>query len=478
MKINSTVLAYFLKRCAVSTHGVGNKSVVSMPDMLLTVDGTEMMMEGLSPAENLQVKFVETLSEEFEHFEFPIVDTVMLQNHIEAEFNNEELEVSMVGNDLIFESDMTLLNFPTVNIITTMEKFPEASDKIREAGYGRVDFETCVAIAGVNLVQALGKSGSTYKVYVFEFIVEDGKFMIRVQTDDKGGVVKKTISTVEGPDVSAKYSAGIDTVFKGMVGEVKLYFNQDTPMMAVDEDGNTVIKTKTITKRIKTIYVDCLSSEEIAISYHFNKTQLRVLEEMKKSGYAVLFGNNSLNTFLTTEQIAEIKAYIPDNLSIEREQIVRKAKSIVGKVNYFWGGKSLAIGWDNRWGKQVEVTSTGSSTTGTIRPFGLDCSGYVTWVFANMGLSAETINETIGHGVTKQWNLSSSIPESLVLPGDLAILAVPGTRKVNHIGIVVGKDKEGRILVAHCTSGANNVVISTAESVGFMYYRRPAILTE
>lgn len=245
-----------------------------------------------------------------------------------------------------------------------------------------------------------------------------------------------------------------------------------------NKDGNTVTKTKTITKRIKTIYVDCLSSEEIAISYHFNKTQLRVLVEMKKSGYGVLLGNNSIKTFLTIEQIAEIRSYMPHGLSIEREQIVKMAKSIVGKVNYFWGGKSLAIGWDNRWGKQVEVTSIGSSTTGTKRPFGLDCSGYVTWVFSNMGLPANTINETIGHGVTKQWNVSSSIPESLALPGDLAFLAVPGTRKVNHIGIVVGKDSDDKILVAHCNSSDDNVVISTAESVGFMYYRRPAVLIE
>jgi cell wall-associated NlpC family hydrolase len=253
-------------------------------------------------------------------------------------------------------------------------------------------------------------------------------------------------------------------------------FTEKKTYTTTDEDGNTVTKTKTITKRIKTIYVDCLSSEEIAAAYHFNKTQLRVLEEMKKSGYGVLLGNNSLNIFLTTEQIAEIKAYMPDDLSIERERVVRSAKSIVGKVNYFWGGKSSSIGLDKRWGKQMEVTSKGSSTTGTIRPFGLDCSGYVTWVFINIGLPVETIDETIGNGTTKQWNVSISIPESLALPGDLAFLAVPGTRKVNHIGIVVGKNAGGKTLVAHCVSGDNNVVVTTSESAGFMYYRRPAVL--
>ena len=255
-------------------------------------------------------------------------------------------------------------------------------------------------------------------------------------------------------------------------------FTEKKTYTITDEKGKIITKTKTITKRIKTIYIDCLSLEEIAVAYHFDKTQLRVLEEMRKSGYGALLGNHSINTFLTMEQIAEIKAYMPDGLSIEREQIVRKAKSIVGKVNYFWGGKSSSIGWDNRWGTRLEVTSKGSSSTGTVRLFGLDCSGYITWVFINMGLPAETINETIGHGTTKQWNVSSSIPESLVLPGDLAFLAVPGTRKINHIGIVVGKDADGKILVVHCASGVNNVVVTTAESIGFMYYRRPAVLIQ
>lgn len=122
----------------------------------------------------------------------------------------------------------------------------------------------------------------------------------------------------------------------------------------------------------------------------------------------------------------------------------------------------------------MEVTALGSPSTGTIRPYGLDCSGFVTWVFVNMGLPVETI----GHGTTAQWNHSTSIPESIVEPGDLAILAVPYTRKVNHIGIVVGRDEEGNILVAHCTSGANNVVITTANETGFMHYRRPAVLMD
>ncbi|SNT11533.1 NlpC/P60 family protein [Anaerovirgula multivorans] len=106
------------------------------------------------------------------------------------------------------------------------------------------------------------------------------------------------------------------------------------------------------------------------------------------------------------------------------------------------------------------------------------CSGYITWVFANIGLPLDTIEATIGHGTTKQWNVSSSISEHMVLPGDLAFLAIPGSVKVNHVGIVVGRDADGKILVAHSASGANGVIVTTAESTGFLYYRRPAILIE
>ena len=68
---------------------------------------------------------------------------------------------------------------------------------------------------------------------------------------------------------------------------------------------------------------------------------------------------------------------LPEGLSPEREAVVRTACSLVGKVNYFWGGKSLVIGWDVRWGELRQVTAAGSSTTGTYRPYGLDCSGFV-----------------------------------------------------------------------------------------------------
>jgi cell wall-associated NlpC family hydrolase len=252
--------------------------------------------------------------------------------------------------------------------------------------------------------------------------------------------------------------------------------SKEVEVTTMNDDGESVTETKTVTTTTKIITIDSLTAEDIGEVYGFDDVQNQMIGEMRQSGYGILMASGNSKTFLAREEIEEIKNHIPEGIIIESEKVVEAAESLVGKVNYFWGGKSLAIGWDNRFGTDMEVTSPGSSSTGTIRPFGLDCSGFVTWVFVNAGLPAESIESTIGHGTTAQWNVSTSIPASAAMKGDLAFLAIPETRKVNHVGIVTGRNDNGQIMVIHCSSGANNVSISTAESVGFLYYRRPAVL--
>ncbi|MEA3422413.1 MAG: hypothetical protein U9Q80_01185, partial [Bacillota bacterium] len=64
-------------------------------------------------------------------------------------------------------------------------------------------------------------------------------------------------------------------------------FTEKKTCTTTDENGNIITEIKTINKRIKTIYVDCLATDEMASIYNFDKTQLRVLEEMKKSGLTI-----------------------------------------------------------------------------------------------------------------------------------------------------------------------------------------------
>ena len=206
---------------------------------------------------------------------------------------------------------------------------------------------------------------------------------------------------------------------------------------------------------------------QMADEYQFNTEQRRLLEELMQPKYQELFmalTGSYQNIELSPENVAKIMENLPADLSAERRQVVLTAYQLLGKVHYFWGGKSLIIGWDSRWGMPMEVTAEGSSTTGTVRSFGLDCSGMVDWVFYNQSGGQYVIGH--GGGATAQHSYCTPIAWSDAQPGDLAFY--PGD---SHVGIVCGFDSGGNIMIIHCASGANNVVVTG--KIGFTSIGRP-----
>ena len=123
----------------------------------------------------------------------------------------------------------------------------------------------------------------------------------------------------------------------------------------------------------------------------------------------------------------------------------------------------------SRWGQLTQVWAAGSQTTGTYRPYGLDCSGFVDWVFYNASGGAYVIGH--GGGAYAQHTYCTDISWSEAQPGDLAFYPEDA-----HIGIVGGRDENGNLLIIHCASGTlNNVVITGASgfiSVGVPQYYR------
>ena len=212
-------------------------------------------------------------------------------------------------------------------------------------------------------------------------------------------------------------------------------------------DTNEKVVYITITEKTK---------EEMIEKYHFTRKQQEALNTLLEQDEVLISAAQSLAVSDATAQ--DILKNLPDSLSAERKKVIKAACSLVGKVNYFWGGKSSAIGWDSEWGKLKTVSAEGSKTTGTKRPFGLDCSGFVTWGFINSGYNASAI----GHGTKGQIAKCSRISWSSAQAGDLAFYA-----DLSHVGIIAGKDAAGNILVIHCSSGGNNVVITTNSGFGF-----------
>lgn len=199
-----------------------------------------------------------------------------------------------------------------------------------------------------------------------------------------------------------------------------------------------------------------------AKTYGFTAKQLELLTEMLEQR-AMLNGLVGSLT-VTAADAAEVLRNLPADLPEDRKAVIKTAMQLVGKVSYFWGGKSSAIGWDSRFGTPMEVWADGSPTTGTIRAYGLDCSGYVDWAFNN------ALGYVIGHGggAASQHTYCEDISWDEAQIGDLAFYPDD-----EHIGIVAGWDESGNILIVHCASGYNNVVITGKE--GFTSVGRPDI---
>jgi len=185
---------------------------------------------------------------------------------------------------------------------------------------------------------------------------------------------------------------------------------------------------------------------------------------------------NRIPHYIDDAEIQQMSARSEYSTEAQRT-LAESALMLVGKVNYFWGGKSYTVGWDDRWGKPAEVTSPGHSTSGTTIPYGLDCSGFVLWCYIQLGADKTETIEKIGVGTWNQWDKSAEIKKSDVRIGDLAFInKYPGSDG-NHVGICVGFLKNGEPLIAHCSATQNKVVVSTCGSE-FKYFRRPcSVLT-
>lgn len=225
--------------------------------------------------------------------------------------------------------------------------------------------------------------------------------------------------------------------------------------------------TEAWTETILHITITAKTAEDMRTEYAFTEYQNQALTELA----AELATMDILLTDLSVsqEQARDLLRSLPADLSPERRAAVETACQLVGKVNYFWGGKSLVMGWDSRWGTLQKVWAEGSSTSGTYLPYGLDCSGFVDWVFYNVTGGSYIIGH--GGGAHAQHTYCTAITWAEAQPGDLVFYP-----EDTHVGIVGGWDADGNILIIHCAYGYNNVVITKQE--GFTTIGRPLYYSE
>ena len=268
----------------------------------------------------------------------------------------------------------------------------------------------------------------------------------------------RTTTDNASPDEVATLTEGKMEILREIFWDMNAISYHLETVSGGEDEGDTVILHITVTVK------DHL---QMANEYRFNADQRKLLEELMQPEYQELFAaltGSYQDIELSPDEVAKILENLPADLSENRKQVVLTAYQLLGKVHYFWGGKSLIIGWDSRWGMPMKVTAEGSSTTGTVRPFGLDCSGMVDWVFYNQSGGQYVIGH--GGGATAQHSYCTPIDWSDAQPGDLVFYP-----EDSHVGIVCGFDSSGNIMIIHCASGANNVVVTG--KIGFTSIGRP-----
>ena len=227
---------------------------------------------------------------------------------------------------------------------------------------------------------------------------------------------------------------------------------------AADEDSEPTTETITYVECIihpfdQSVILSAFGIDPAAPYNQFNITCgdaiINMSNSLKMTLYGALVGGNVPP--ITDAELLAILSQL--ECSPARMEIMRVALSLVGRVPYFWGGKS-APGWNPDWNTPKLVTSTGSSSTGTIRPYGLDCSGFSHWVYKT------ALDIEINHGTDAQWDKCTPITEAELLPGDMGWLHAPGaSTTTNHILIYVG-NFDGQQMWVHCAGGTGVVLNS------------------
>ncbi len=166
----------------------------------------------------------------------------------------------------------------------------------------------------------------------------------------------------------------------------------------------------------------------------------------------------SMRNPLSEAEIDEYLKGISENLSAERAELVRFALSSVGKVPYYWGGKPSAPDYaGNSFGVMVSPDYKGRILKG------LDCSGWINWVYWSVTGEKLAYEGTSGLAL-----LGTKVSRSELKPGDIIIR----TGEDAHVIMFLGWTDDGRILCVHESSGKTNNVTVAVRDANWPYYRK------
>ena len=147
---------------------------------------------------------------------------------------------------------------------------------------------------------------------------------------------------------------------------------------------------------------------------------------------------------------------LPSGTSEARKDIIRFALQSVGKIPYYWGGKANTKNYSgNNFGSVTIPDHRGRILKG------LDCSGWVNWVYWSV------TGKHLGYEGTEGLKaLGRQVERKNLKPGDIVVI----TGNTPHVIMFLGWAENGQIRCIHETGSVNNVTVGVMNA-NWPYYR-------
>lgn len=217
-------------------------------------------------------------------------------------------------------------------------------------------------------------------------------------------------------------------------------------IVGLSEKNNLFVLDRTHDKSSKKIwtpylksYVNQLYSQDWKEEYGLSPTALAIGKPLT---------SNEINDYLNT---------LPPDTSAERRAVVGFALNSVGKIPYYYGGKPASSGYENN----TFATPIRPDTKGRVLS-GLDCSGWINWVYwSSIGKHISSL------GTSGLIHEGQAIRRRELKPGDIMVK----TGVNSHVVMFLGWAPNNFMICIHETGGVtNNVTVSTIDAQ-WPYYR-------
>ncbi len=366
-----------------------------------------------------------------------VTATVLLEELLQAQYDNAQKQLE----DRIQEQEL--------NYTLTMESFMDAGNPYEEIAYDELIAAVCTAVGNsgnknitdlnfihmnINIEEI--SQGVPTKIYMYEE-TDDGHYV-------KGDVRYITSEIERDRFIEAEdFKAGANEHYEKNGKEVI------SPEIETVKYGSITLSVPGIDELLAQVGLD-INDETVAQEYNTRLSKIQESGLVTELLNDCTFVNMQLGTAILSEDAREALNEAILNTDGNRKVLIETAMELIGRVPYQWGGKSEKKGYDTSW---YTYTEDGKQK-------GLDCSGYVQWVYRTAGYSNETWQK-IGSTAAIIQN-ATPIDSSELKVGDLGILNMG--ESTNHTGLYVGNG-----YWIHCNSGDDTVNVTKAT---FSYYYR------